>query len=282
MKQRILTGILGSAFMIVVFALHNTIVLNIVLMLVCVIATYECLKSTRYVRNQAIFISSLVYSLLPAYFPLFDFKIGLIVTILYIGTLFAIALKCNETIKLAELSFAFTMTLVINLSWMLLGVFGRIDDVYPETYQNVDAIFMLLVTFGGAWFCDMGAYFVGSFYGKHKLAPVISPKKTIEGAVGGVITNIILLILLGFIWKLFMFTPSQSIQWIPLIILAIITSFVGMFGDLVFSMIKRKCNIKDYGNLIKGHGGVLDRFDSVITVTPVVFLFIQFFHLLER
>lgn len=282
MKQRVLTGIVGGLLALVALLLHNTIVFNFVVMIITVFSMYEALGSTGYVRNRAVFIASVVFSAIVAFFPLFDFIYGILLSVCYAAALFVIALAKHETIALKELSFSFMMTAIIPFSLMTLCVFARIGELRPDTYFESDGLFLLLVSFGGAWFCDIGAYFAGSFFGTHKMAPNISPKKTIEGAAGGIVANIVMLLIIGLIWKTFALSAADSIQWLPLILLAVITAAVGMFGDLMFSLIKRKCKIKDYGSIIPGHGGMLDRFDSLITAAPVVYIFIQFFPLVIR
>ena len=125
---------------------------------------------------------------------------------------------------------------------------------------------------------DTGAYFSGYFFGKHKLAPKISPKKTIEGAVGGVIVCLISYVVLGMI---FSFIAKRmginiSVNYITLIVTAPIVSLLSIVGDLSASIIKRHQGIKDFGNIMPGHGGVLDRFDSVFYVAAVLFLLNNF------
>lgn len=277
-----MTGIVGGGLALVSLFLHNTIVFNIVVMIITVCCMYEVLGSTGYVRNRALFIAAIIFSALVPIFPLIDFVYGVLITVAYVASLFIIALLQHETIALKELSFTFMMSAIIPFSLMTLCVFAKIGALRPLTYSESDGLFLLLSAFGGAWFCDMGAYFAGSFFGKHKMAPTISPKKTFEGAAGGVLGNIVMLLIIGLIWKTFALSAAESIQWLALIMLAIITAVVGMFGDLIFSFIKRKCKIKDYGSIIPGHGGMLDRFDSLITTAPVVYIFIYFFPLVIR
>ena len=113
----------------------------------------------------------------------------------------------------------------------------------------------------------MGAYFVGSAIGKHKLCPNISPKKTVEGAIGGIISSIIVTAILALCF-------SKSI-WLPLV-LTIPLCILGMIGDLFASAIKRSVGLKDYSNLIPGHGGILDRVDSIIMIVPLMYVLISF------
>ena len=127
--------------------------------------------------------------------------------------------------------------------------------------------YVVLVPFAIAFLSDAGAYFVGIRYGKHKLAPVVSPNKTIEGALGGMATAMVGMVIYSLILDLaFDFDVSYALA----ILYGAGGSIAGVFGDLCFSVIKRQTGIKDYGNLIPGHGGVMDRFDSMMTVAPLV------------
>lgn len=123
----------------------------------------------------------------------------------------------------------------------------------------------IIFLFVNVWCLDTGAYFVGKNFGKHKLASLVSPKKTIEGAIAGIITAVIVSILCQ---KIFM---QNIISIKEAIIFAIIISIVGQFSDLAESLFKRDCNIKDSGNIIPGHGGMLDRFDSYLFAAPVFY-----------
>lgn len=124
-------------------------------------------------------------------------------------------------------------------------------------------IFMPLVL---AFTSDSGAYFAGRAFGKHKLAPVISPKKTVEGAIGGVASTVLFVLLYGLVLQLA--CGFQVHYWAGLVY-GIAGAVCGMVGDLMFSVVKRQAGIKDYGNVLPGHGGVLDRFDSMVAVAPV-------------
>ena len=127
--------------------------------------------------------------------------------------------------------------------------------------------YMVLIPFIAAVLNDTGGYFAGMFFGRHKLAPVISPKKTIEGAVGGVLLAMLGMALYAAILDLLF---DFHVNYAFALIYGLVGALFGMFGDLCFSVIKRQCGIKDYGNLIPGHGGVLDRFDSMLLVGPLV------------
>ena len=119
-----------------------------------------------------------------------------------------------------------------------------------------------------AFLSDTGAYFAGRAFGQHKLAPVISPNKTIEGAVGGVLGATVGMVIYALVLDLF-FRDIQ-VSYVYAIIYGILGSLAAVFGDLCFSAVKRQAGIKDYSNLIPGHGGILDRFDSVILAAPLM------------
>jgi phosphatidate cytidylyltransferase len=127
--------------------------------------------------------------------------------------------------------------------------------------------FFVLIPFIIAFISDSGAYFGGLYFGRRKLAPAISPKKTVEGAIGGLIASVLGMLLYMFILDIaFGFT----VNYLAVIVYGAVCAVAGVFGDLCFSVIKRQTGIKDYGNLLPGHGGILDRFDSMIIVAPLV------------
>ncbi|WP_203636300.1 phosphatidate cytidylyltransferase [Thermobrachium celere] len=130
---------------------------------------------------------------------------------------------------------------------------------------------LIWIVFIIAWCCDTFAYFTGMAFGKRKLCPEVSPKKTIEGSIGGILGSIIGL----FIWKYF--NRTIDVTYIELIILGAFGAIVSQIGDLSASLIKRYVGIKDYGNIMPGHGGILDRFDSILYVIPIVYYYIAFF-----
>ncbi len=126
--------------------------------------------------------------------------------------------------------------------------------------------FFILIPFIFAFLSDTGAYFAGIFLGKHKMAPVISPKKTWEGAIGGVAGAIISMLIYCAVLQLFF---NFKVNYLFAVLYGVLGSVGSVFGDLCFSAIKRQTGIKDYGNLIPGHGGILDRFDSMIVAAPL-------------
>ncbi len=127
---------------------------------------------------------------------------------------------------------------------------------------------LVLIPFITAWCADAAAYFGGSAFGRHKLAPKISPNKTVEGMLCGIVGGMLGMSVYGVILSRF----GINVKWSAFLAFGFIGSIIGVIGDLFFSSIKRKCNIKDFGKLLPGHGGVLDRFDSVIFAVPLCYL----------
>ena len=130
----------------------------------------------------------------------------------------------------------------------------------------------MIPVFIGSWATDTCAYFAGYFFGKHKLAPVISPKKTVEGSIGGILGTLILMLTYSYIGAE---VCDVRVNAVNVIILSLICGGVSQLGDLCASVIKREQGIKDYGHIMPGHGGVMDRFDSVLFAAPVVYYFIE-------
>lgn len=150
----------------------------------------------------------------------------------------------------------------------------------PARIQSwADGRYVVLLPFAIAFLSDTGAYFIGCAFGKHKLAPIISPKKTVEGLIGGVLFAILGVI--GYCLVLqYAFDFRVNYLYVP--VYGIVGSLGAVFGDLSFSAIKRQTGIKDYGNLIPGHGGVLDRFDSMTVAAPLTELLMLYIPLVVK
>lgn len=148
-----------------------------------------------------------------------------------------------------------------------------LSDIYLLRNMD-DGNFLVWFVFICAWCSDTGAYFVGCAFGKHKLTPVLSPKKTIEGALGGIIFTALMSAFYGYcmfeIWDIGEKNMSHFFA-----VVGVVGSVVAQLGDLAASAVKRQFDIKDYGKIMPGHGGVLDRFDSVLFTAPLIYIFIN-------
>lgn len=164
----------------------------------------------------------------------------------------------------------------INIHDVAISAFGFLYVGFLISHiiliRNIDSMGIVIVwlPFICAWGSDTGAYFVGSTIGKRKLAPVLSPHKSVEGAIGGVVTAAILAGIYGYVAYLLQYTDYN--MTVACVVFGAIGSIFSQIGDLAASSVKRYTKIKDYGKIMPGHGGVLDRFDSVIFTTPIIYI----------
>ena len=145
-----------------------------------------------------------------------------------------------------------------------------------QTRMLTNGQFIVWLIFLCSWGCDTSAYCVGVLFGKHKMSPILSPKKSIEGAVGGVVGAMLFTAIYCYVISAVFKMDDFAI--LPLVIISGVGALISMVGDLAASAIKRNFEIKDYGKLIPGHGGVLDRFDSVIITAPIIFFLAYYFY----
>lgn len=150
----------------------------------------------------------------------------------------------------------------------LYAVGGFTCAVYLHDFAFSYGKYFYLMIFIGAWVTDTFAYFTGRLFGKHKLIPEISPKKTVEGAIGGLVFCVIVFIAYALLYNhLWMGAEDKALNVVVFAVVGLFTSVVSMIGDLAMSAVKRHFGIKDYSQLLPGHGGILDRFDSVLAVS---------------
>jgi phosphatidate cytidylyltransferase len=163
------------------------------------------------------------------------------------------------------------IALVFMTDFYVIGAFSAIILLRDE---GIAGRFLFIMPFVFSWVTDSFAYFCGRLFGKHKLIPAVSPKKTVEGAIGGAVFCALTAFLYGFIvQKAFGVAPNYPV----LIVGGLIISVVSQIGDLVMSAIKRQYGVKDFGYMLPGHGGLLDRFDSSIAVTVILVLINTYF-----
>lgn len=264
MFKRILTGVIAFCFVLVpILFFADTVVLPIAVAVFSLIATYELLHCVGLHKNLWVSIPLyLVSAALPfgvrmmTLITVFALPLSLCVILLY---MLAAAVFSHGKADIQDVSTAFMLWL-----YTLLGFFGLImvhDHIRGGEY-------LYLLAFLGAWVTDIFAYFTGMLLGRHKLIPDVSPKKTVEGAIGGVVFCTLSFVGFGLIYNHFWVADGE--KTIPLAAMAIVgflVSIVSQVGDLSLSLLKRKYGIKDFGKLFPGHGGVLDRFDSVLAVS---------------
>ena len=273
MKTRIITAICAIAIFVPVCIFSETIAFPIVFALICGIGVYEMAKCIGMHKSWGLCIPIYLVALgLPilAYFdavkPYF-FTVGIAsVFLLLIYCLAYVMFRLNKD-KITDV-----MSLFALCTYVILCFTSVVAIRYMENGN-----YNYLLIFIGAWVCDTFAYFVGKFLGKHKLIPAISPKKTIEGSIGGIVFTIGAFALYGYILRA---AYEFEISYVELIIMGAVVAVVSQIGDLIASAVKRQYEIKDYGFLFPGHGGVLDRFDSVMLVSPFLYMVISVLNLI--
>ena len=270
MKQRIITGVIAAVVFIGALVLMNTIVFPLFVALLSVIAVWEVEKAVS-LKNVPIIAVSLILSAAVPILTHFEIKIPVAAFGgAYVVLVLILMLLQFEKTKFEEAVTAIFASVCIPYSFSLMIVFRDIYKTFTS-YTKTDGVFLILFAFFAGWMTDIFAYFVGSKLGKHKLCPKISPKKSVEGAVGGIIGAIILNEALFFVFNKFFFTQETGLSYLIIAVLSVVLSVISMFGDLAASTIKRNFGIKDFGNLLPGHGGIMDRFDSVLFVMPVLY-----------
>ncbi len=276
MKQRIISSVIGLGVLALVLAFYETAVFNITIIALILLAVYELFKAAKLTEHRPLFLLCLVFS---ALVPLLQTKhLGGQLAIIcgaYAFLLFLNLIRYHNTLRIEQVSLAFFFGLMVPFSFSVM-------QLVHDRYEMSVSILYLLMMLGGAWLTDTGAYFSGRMFGKHKMAPQISPHKTVEGAIGGILCNLVCYYLLTWLYITavgYFFQIAIQVNYLALGILALLASAAGILGDLTASVIKRQCGIKDFGSIMPGHGGVMDRFDSVLFVAPTVFVYIQYVEL---
>ena len=259
MKVRVIVGCTLLPLLLVLVLALPKVFTAILFALMAAVAAYELLYGTGLVKQPRLCI----YTSVCATWCVLWCGLGISSAWLVLGViLFWAALFAEMMISKLKLPFdrvACCLAAGVVLP-LLLGSLVRI-------HAGEQGRFFILIPFAIAFLSDTGAYFVGLKFGKHKLAPVISPKKTIEGVIGGALAAVFGMILYSLVLDVFF---GFEMNYLFAILYGLLGSAAGVFGDLWFSVIKRQTGIKDYGKLIPGHGGILDRFDSMLVVGPLV------------
>lgn len=268
MVKRILTAVIALPLVILLLWLDNPVLMMAGMTIVSVISVGEILLATKYFSNKGIaavcmiFVTALpsflCFDVMIRYFPMLS---GTFLLIMFIIMLFD-----HEKVKFQEIALMSFVSFLVPLSLSTI--------VFLEK-KNEYGIFYVILALLIPWISDAGAYFIGSAMGKHKMAPKISPKKSWEGFFGGIVTAVISVIAvgLGYPWYIGLIggTADFTVNIPLLIVVAIVGSVLGVIGDFSASLLKRQCMVKDFGSILPGHGGILDRFDSVLFVAPFLY-----------
>lgn len=263
MKQRVITGIIMLAIFLPIMIFSHTIVFVIAASVMSAMVVYEMLSCAGLHKNYVISIPALLYAcsgpliantrFANSYGMLFSITLLFLFYLLYIHVFF------TDKIKTKDIALVLLCAIYITSSFTCIVLLRNAE--FGE--------YLYLLIFIGACVTDTFAYFGGRLFGKHKLCPKVSPKKTVEGAISGVV-----FCSLAFVLYALLVSKLEGIKPHYLTIAAIgaFISVISQFGDLAASAIKRDFGVKDFGKIFPGHGGILDRFDSILAVAPLLFM----------
>lgn len=279
MKQRLITAGIGLILFFVILFCYETIFFDIAVCAISLIAAHELLLAVKATKNIPLTIAAMLMGVVPfLYLVTKDRNLApqLLDTIMpgcymaAVAVMFLILLRFHETLSFEKVAAAFFIAQVIPFA------LSTLIQLRNEV-GTIQGLYYTLLIFACAWGADSGAYFAGRFFGKRKLSPKISPNKTIEGVYGGVASCILFVAGLTALYYAYerSIGVTVEIHWLSLLLISLVGSLVGVLGDLTASVIKRQTGIKDFGSIMPGHGGVLDRFDSVLFVAPVLFVLFQ-------
>lgn len=269
MKTRIITALVALCVLLPFLFLSDTWLFPVGLALCCLISVYEMLKCVGVLKKWQVSIPIFVVSpaIVLAIRPVkalegFSFTtIALPVLMLAMLYFLAVMVFSKNAISIEDICISGFMASYISAAFASI-LFLRDSTGGAYTY---------LLIFIGAWITDIFAYFIGVLFGKHKLIPEISPKKTVEGSIGGTLFCGAAFVLYGVLIDRFV-EEASTMNLFVLFAYGLVVAVVSQVGDLCMSAIKRRYGVKDFGKLFPGHGGMLDRFDSIIAVAVVLFV----------
>lgn len=262
MFSRIMTSVVGIPLVIAVIVIGNPL-LKYVIMAASLIALYEFYGVVKKEQHPMCYIG---YSAVVLHYLAFDWIMKnyfIFITLVVMASLVVLVIRYP---KYSIIDVSLTIFPVIYASLLFS---------YMLLLRNVpNGQFWIWLVAISAWGSDTFAYFTGKSIGKHKLAPVLSPKKTIEGSIGGIIGAGILAYVYTIIYTQFLaFEVKEQMLWI--ILATVLGAIISQFGDLAASAVKRYYKQKDYGYILPGHGGILDRCDSLLFVAPVIYMVVS-------
>ena len=278
MFKRIISATVGVLLMIAVLFVSDEYkyLFNIVVSLLAAVSVGEIFMATKFISHKPLTITSIIFA---AFIPFttvgFIRPYAGIVIFAYAVFMLSVMLHKRKEIALRDISLLFMLTVLIPFAFSMLIRLRDLGLTDAFGLAKRDGVFLLVTACCCSWLADTGAYFTGRFLGKHKLSPEISPTKTVEGFIGGVVFNMLGMWGLSAVYMLPKISAGATINIPLMLIIAFVAAFLGTLGDLSASYIKRSCHVKDFGNIMPGHGGVMDRFDSILLVAPFVYLVVS-------
>lgn len=279
MKTRIISALVGTVILLAVLFCPLEWVFVAAAAVLAAIATWELLHNTGIMKNVVVCIVSMMFSawlvlavgaaesvaaMARSYYPMpADALVPLVLLLFAVYIVFMLIawLICRKRVGFASFGKAFLLTVYATLG------FGSLAGLRTMYVMGIVPVILTLLI---PWMSDTGAYFTGMLFGKHKMAPVISPKKTWEGFFGGWVFSVGCAALFGVICN--SLHSHMLFDGLKFAFYALPLAPLSVCGDLLASLIKRRCGIKDFSNIMPGHGGVMDRFDSVVLTAPLLYV----------
>lgn len=249
--------------------------------LISALATYELIHSVGS-QNKLLYAAAMIFSCAEVF--LLSYSVAVKWNILltgYILALLILMVTMHEKTKYIDIGIALIGSVAYSYAF---SCFILILEYYKinSSYSKQSCFWLYLMVFACSWLPDAGAFLVGRKFGKHKLCPKISPKKSVEGAVGGVVIGVIItnLVYFGYDSVIFRIYGEHTLgdglrKFLVISAIVVVLDILSMFGDLAASVHKRNYDLKDYSNLLPGHGGIMDRFDSSVFVLPAMYAIIS-------
>lgn len=263
MKQRVISSFFGIIILVLVL-LGNQQIFDIVVTLISSMAIYEVVSAIGLKDHKSMTALAVLMPVVLLIFTYISFEYIFAIVFAFIALFMLLMLFNHKRYSFSNTALFIAVSVLLSISFLHVAMVRRLGN------ENLDVLVVLI----GCWITDTCAYFSGYFFGKHKLAPEISPKKTIEGSVGGVLGVILILVAYAHVAGNIM---NVSVNTYSAILVGLVSGILSQCGDLCASIIKREHDIKDFGNIMPGHGGVMDRFDSLLFVAPAIYYILKFF-----
>lgn len=251
--------------LILFFIMAGGVIFKVGALIIIAIAAYEYINVYK-MTNSKVIESVLAFGFIIDIYIIFFDKTDFLLPMIYLVALLSMA------IPIFKKSYNVISSAVTVVGYIYIINFFTLLAFIREMENGSRLILLVFII---AWFSDTFAYYVGRYLGKGrfqmKLCPEVSPKKTVVGFIGGIAGSVIGVLL----WANLIIRINSN--WYQLILFGFLAGIISQIGDLVASLIKRYIGVKDYGNIIPGHGGILDRFDSILFITPIVYYYIKFF-----
>ncbi len=274
MKTRILTSAVALVLLAAVLLFYDTFVFNLAFSAACIIAIHELFNAYGFgKKDMYVFVGFSAMTLL----VMFSDHPVVYAALRPAGYLFILFLALCVVIRFDAVNFARLSGIAVFATVVVLSFYSLIylKMLLPKAEYGFDAVYFMLLIMAYAWGGDTFAYFTGRAFGKRKLAQAVSPHKTVEGAIGGLMGSMVLglvvtLVYVQLVGRLLDFERVRGAYYVLVVLMGAVASVLGVVGDLFASAVKRQCGIKDFGTIFPGHGGILDRFDSVLFIAPLV------------